>query len=86
MFRAMALLAANDSAGAEREAREGLREESRWGSMLPGDVSLSLRTTLAIVIANDRLEEAKAVVRPVCKTTAGGRMRKVLDDSKLCTT
>jgi rhomboid protease GluP len=84
MFRALALLAAQDRAGAESEARQGLREEDLWGSILPNDVSLGLRTTLAIVIAGDRLEEAKAVVRPVCNSTAGGRMRKVLDDSKLC--
>jgi rhomboid protease GluP len=84
MFRPMALLVANDNAGAEREAREGLREESRWGSKLPGDVSLNLRTTLALVIVNDRPEEAKTIVRPVCKSAAGGSMRKVLASSKLC--
>lgn len=84
MFAALASLTAQDFAGAESEAREDLREEDRWSAILPNDVSLGLRTTLAIVIAGDRLEEAKAVVRPVCNSTAGGRMRKILDDSKLC--
>jgi rhomboid protease GluP len=84
MFRALALLTAQDLAGAESEARRGLLEEDIWSSFLPKEVSLSLRTTLAIVIVGDRPEEAKALVRPVCNTTAGGNMRKILDSSKLC--
>ena len=50
------------------------------------DLAVALRTTLALVLASDRMEEAKAVARPVCDAVQSGPSRDALDKVKLCGT
>ena len=50
------------------------------------ELAAALRTTLALVLASDRIEEAKAVARPVCDAVQSGPSRDALDKAKLCGT
>jgi rhomboid protease GluP len=86
MIRAGVLLAAKDAAGAERELRAGLAEEELWRTLFQPDLAMALRTTLALVLAQDRVDEAKAVARPVCEAVQSGQWRNTLDNLKLCAT
>jgi rhomboid protease GluP len=86
MIRAGVLLAAKDAAGAERELRAGLAEEQLWRTLFMPDLAMALRTSLALVLAQDRIDEAKAVARPVCEAVQSGQWRNTLDNLKLCAT
>jgi rhomboid protease GluP len=82
--RAADLLDAGDLAGAEREARAGLAEESRWQSMLSPQISNGLRVILALAINAGHPDEALATARPACAALKDGPMRRMLDDKNLC--
>ncbi len=86
LMRARILLETQDVAGAERELRAGLVEEDLWRTLFSPDLAVALRTTLALVLASDRIEEAKAVARPVCDAVQSGPSRDALDKLKLCGT
>jgi rhomboid protease GluP len=86
LMRARILLETQDVAGAERELRAGLAEEELWRTLFRPDLAVALRTTLALVLASDRIEEAKAVARPVCDLVQSGPSRDALDKLKLCGT
>jgi hypothetical protein len=84
LMHAHTLLAARDTAGAERELRAGLAEEETWRSLFKPELAAALRATLAFVLAKDRIDEAKAVARPVCESVTSGPSRDMLDKLKLC--
>jgi len=84
LIRARVLLVAQDEAGAERELRAGLAEEKVWRTLFKPDLAAALRTTLALVLAKDRVDEARTVARPVCDTVSSGPLRDALDQMKLC--
>ena len=86
LIRARVLLETQDVAGAERELRAGLAEEELWRTLFRPDLAVALRTTLALVLAQDRMDEAKAVARPVCEAVQSGPSRDALDKLKLCGT
>jgi rhomboid protease GluP len=85
-LRSIDLLNAGDLAGAEREARAGLAEESLWHAILPPQLGNGLRIMLAIALNTDRRDEALATARPACATVTDGPMRKMLDERNLCGT
>jgi rhomboid protease GluP len=84
LIRARVLLVTQDVAGAERELRAGLAEEDVWRTLFKPDLAVALRTTLALVLAQDRMDEARAVARPVCAAIQSGTSRAALDEMKLC--
>jgi membrane associated rhomboid family serine protease len=86
LIRARVLLVTHDVAGAERELRAGLAEEDVWRTLFKPDLAIALRTTLALVLAEDRMDEARAVARPVCEAVQSGPSREALDKMKLCAT
>ena len=86
LIRARVLLETQNVAGAERELRAGLAEEDVWRTLFRPDLAVALRTTLALVIAKDRMDEAKAIARPVCDAFQSGPSRDALDKLKLCGT
>jgi rhomboid protease GluP len=83
-WRAIGLLNTNDLAGAEREARAGLANESSWHAMLSPQVGDFLRVVLAVAINKDRPDEARLIARPECANVRFGPMRKLLDGNDLC--
>jgi rhomboid protease GluP len=83
-WRAIGLLNTNDLAGAEREARAGLTNESSWHAMLSPQVGDFLRVVLAVAINKDRPDEARLIARPECANVRFGPMRKLLDGNDLC--
>lgn len=86
LMKASDLLNANDLAGAEREARAGLAEERLWQPILPPQIDHGLRVILAIVLAENRRDEALSTARPACNALKDGPMRRLLDERKLCGT
>ncbi len=86
LIRARVLLETQDVAGAERELRAGLAEEHLWRTLFMPELAMALRTTLALVLAKDRMDEARAVARPVCEAFRSGPSRDALDKMKLCAT
>ena len=86
LMRARILLETQDVAGAERELRAGLAERRALADIVQPDLAVALRTTLALMLASDRMEEAKAVARPVCDAVQSGPSRDALDKAKLCGT
>jgi rhomboid protease GluP len=86
LMKASDLLNANDLAGAEREARAGLTEERLWQPILPPQIDHGLRVILAIVLAENRRDEALSIARPACNALKDGPMRRLLDERKLCGT
>lgn len=84
LMRAHALFDARDSAGAERELRAALAEEALWRRWFTVDLSSQIRAALAAVLVDRRqIEEAKAVVQPICGT-APEPSKSFLDRMKLC--
>jgi rhomboid protease GluP len=69
--RAAQLLDARDFAGAEREARLGLADETLWRGALSPQLSYGLRTLLAIAISKDRPEQAIETARVGLHRTEG---------------
>jgi membrane associated rhomboid family serine protease len=84
MIRAGVLLEKKDAAGAERELRAGLAEEELWRTLFMPELALAMRTSLALVLAKDRMDEARTVARPVCEALQSGPTRETLDKLKLC--
>jgi rhomboid protease GluP len=84
LVRAADLLDANDPAGAEREARAGLADESSWRVMLSPLIGNNLWAILALAINKDHPDEAHQTARPACAAFKEGPMRKLLDDQNLC--
>ena len=59
LVRARVLLETQDVAGAERELRAGLAEEELWRTLFMPELAVALRTALALVLAKDRIDEAR---------------------------
>lgn len=78
------LLDAHDLAGAEQEARLGLAEEAIWRPLFKEATRWSLRTILALAIAEKDPQQAKQIARPVCDADKDGRYGPYLNPAKLC--
>ena len=83
-FRAIDLIDRNDMAGAERELRTGLAEVELWRKAINPEFELHMKAALAVVMAPDRLPEAREVAKPVCAWAKTGATREWLDGQKLC--
>lgn len=83
-MHASVLLDAGDKAGAERELRSALVEEERWLPLMPAEISPTVRAMLATILADGRLDEAKAIAQPACARSIEPDLRKMLDHAKLC--
>ena len=82
-FRAADLIDTKDMAAAERELRAGLAEVDLWRKVINPEFAMHMQVALAVVLAPDRLPEARAVARPTCDW-ATGPTRGLLDENKLC--
>jgi predicted Zn-dependent protease len=79
------LMRNRDAAGAERELRASLAEESVWVQLFPRQLSHQARTLLAwVLVDSGRVDEAKATAQPVCSAATTGDFRAALDQKKLC--
>jgi rhomboid protease GluP len=83
-FRAIDLIEAKDMAAAERELRIGLAEVELWRKVINPEFALHMQVALAVVLAGDRLAEARAVAKPACEWAKTGPTRELLDENKLC--
>lgn len=83
LMRAGQLLDLNDRAGAEREARAGLADESVWQTTLPG-AGPALRAVLAASLDDARRTEALEIARPACEAVLDGPVRRLLTTRHLC--
>jgi rhomboid protease GluP len=84
MFRGLTLWGNQDNAGAERELRTALAEEDLWRTLLDPKLAPTLRTLLAVVISDTRMDEARKVAQQPCATEKSGDLRILLDQHKLC--
>ena len=82
-FRAVDLIDTKDMAAAERELRAGLAEVDLWRKVINPEFAMHMQVALAVVLAPDRLPEARDVARPTCDW-ATGPTRGLLDENKLC--
>lgn len=83
-FRAVDLIEAKDLAAAERELRAGLAEVDLWRKVINPEFALHMQVALAVVLAGDRLPEARAIAKPACEWAKTGPTRELLDENKLC--
>jgi rhomboid protease GluP len=83
-FRAIDLIDRNDLAGAERELRTGLTEVDLWRKAINPEFELHMKAALAVVMAPDRMPEAREIAKPVCDWAKTGATREWLDANKLC--
>lgn len=82
-FQALNLMDANDLAGAERELRTGLAEADLWRKVINPEFANYMHVALAVVVARDRLQEAREIAKPAC-AWASGPTRDLLNGHKLC--
>jgi rhomboid protease GluP len=78
------LLDAQDFAGAAREARLGLAEETTWRSFFDERMGWNLRAILALATVKTDRQQAKQIARPVCEANKDGQYRAFLNSAKLC--
>jgi rhomboid protease GluP len=82
-FRAVDLIDAKDMTTAEHQLREGLAEVELWRKAINPEFAMYMKVALAVTLAGDRLQEARAVAKPTCDW-ATGSTRELLDENKLC--
>ncbi len=83
-FHAVNLIDAKDVGGAERELRTAIAEVDLWRKVINPEFAMHTKVALAVVVAEDRLPEAREIAKPACDWAKTGPTRALLDENKLC--
>jgi rhomboid protease GluP len=85
LYRAAALIDAQDMSGAEAELRTALADEDLLRLGFTPVLEAKIRSLLALILADrGEVQEAKPVARPVCAMAASLPDRQTLLDRHLC--
>jgi rhomboid protease GluP len=85
LYRAFSLMHANDPGAAEAELRRGLAEKDLLQTYFSRELEVMLRSVLAqTLMAQNRREDARAAVKPVCDAGPGGGIPARLKTLGLC--
>jgi hypothetical protein len=85
LYQAIVLLRANNPAAAEAELRQGLTEKDLLRDYFNRELEVVLRSALAqALLAQNRAEDARREVKPVCNAGPNGGVPERLKALQLC--